>query len=89
MKKIIKLATLIIIITTLGSCATEPPTNINNACSIIHQFPDWYYDMLDSYDRWGIPINVQMAFIRQESSFRADAKPSMQYYFGFIPKGRA
>lgn len=89
MNKLIKLTGLIFASTLLGSCATAPPKNINNACSIIHQYPDWYYDMIDSYNRWGVPINVQMAFIRQESSFRSDAKPAMQYYFGFIPSGRA
>lgn len=89
MKNLTKLVVLIISITILASCATPPPKNINNACSIIHENPDWYYDMVDSYNRWGVPLNVQMAFVRQESSFRSDAQPSMKYYLGFIPKGRA
>ena len=89
MKKSIKLISLMFVVTLLGSCATKPPTNINNACSIVHQYPDWYYSMVDSYNRWGVPMCVQMAFIRQESSFRSDAKPSMKYYLGFIPAGRA
>jgi hypothetical protein len=89
MNKSIKFTALIFIIVLLGSCATQQPKNINNACSIIHENPDWYYSMVDSYNRWGVPMNVQMAFIRQESSFRSDARPSMKYYLGFIPAGRA
>ncbi|AJC49185.1 transglycosylase SLT domain-containing protein [Allofrancisella guangzhouensis] len=89
MKKIFKIISITTVLGILNSCATEQPKNINNACSIIHQYPDWYYDMIDSYNRWGVPLNIQMAFLRQESSFRADAKPSMNYYFGFIPAGRA
>ncbi|KEI35987.1 hypothetical protein FRA_24c00720 [Francisella sp. W12-1067] len=89
MKKIFKIISVTTVLGILNSCATEQPKNINNACSIIHQYPNWYYDMIDSYNRWGVPLNIQMAFLRQESSFRADAKPSMNYYFGFIPVGRA
>ncbi len=89
MKKINTLIKITIISMILVSCATAPPKNMNDACSIIHENPDWYYDMVDSYGRWGVPMNVQMAIIRQESAFRSDAKPPMQYFLGFIPTGRA
>ncbi|MFZ9035681.1 MAG: hypothetical protein ACO2ZM_06145 [Francisellaceae bacterium] len=72
----------------LSGCATTPPRNINNACAIVQQYPDWYYDSLASYKKWGVPISVQFAIIRKESSFIADAKPPMQYALGFIPVGR-
>lgn len=38
--------------------------------------------------KWNVPINVPMAIMYQESSFRYDATPPMQYY-GIIPIGRA
>ncbi|WP_071664790.1 transglycosylase SLT domain-containing protein [Francisella frigiditurris] len=88
-KYLLKTTFIICALIALSSCASKPPSNINNACSIIHEYPDWYYDMLDSYNRWGVPLNIQMAFIRQESSFREGAKPPMQYWMGFIPVGRA
>ncbi|MFC4892727.1 transglycosylase SLT domain-containing protein [Pseudofrancisella aestuarii] len=88
-KYLLKTTLIICALIALSSCASKPPSNINNACSIIHEYPDWYYDMLDSYNRWGVPLNIQMAFIRQESSFRDGAKPPMQYWMGFIPVGRA
>ena len=89
MKKIIKLSSTILLAVMLGSCATKLPNNPNNACSIIHENPEWYYDMTKSYNKWGIPLNVQLAFIKQESSFRSNAQPPLKYYLGFIPKGRA
>lgn len=82
-------ALLIAISTLLAGCTTTPPKNINNACAIIQEYPGWYYDMLDTYHRWGVPISVQLAIIRKESHFVADARPPMQYTLGFIPSGRA
>lgn len=38
-----------------------------------------------SEKRWGTPIHVQMSIIRQESSFRFDAKPPRTKLLGFIP----
>ena len=89
MKKLIKKIAILITIALLSGCASSQPKDINNACSIIHEQPDWYYDMLDSYSRWAVPLNIQMAFMRQESAFRDNAKPPMQYFMGFIPTGRA
>jgi len=88
-QKILFIIVLSIIAIQMTGCAKTQPRNISNACEIIHQYPDWYYDMLDSYNRWGVPISIQMAFIRQESSFKAGAKPPMQWFLGFIPTGRA
>ena len=88
-KSLLKLSSLVFTTILLTSCAQDQPRNINNACSIIHEYPSWYYDMVDSYKRWGIPLNIQLAFIRQESSFIADAQPPMKYFLGFIPIGRA
>ncbi len=36
-------------------------------------------------ERWGVPIPVQMAIIRQESRFRDDAKPPRRKLLGMIP----
>ncbi len=79
---------LIIGVITLSGCITAPPDNIDNACSIAKQYPKWYYDSLDSYKKWGVPISVQWAIIRKESSFIGDAKTPMDYVLGFIPIGR-
>lgn len=69
----------------LAGCAPSPPNNIANACAIFQQYPRWYWDALNSYRRWGVPISVQMAIIRQESHFNAGAAPPRTRLFGFIP----
>jgi len=81
MKKIFILAALCF----LSACATVPPKNIDNICSIFSEKSDWYEDSYQVYTRWGVPIPVQMAIMYQESSFRADAQPPRPWLLGFIP----
>ncbi len=44
--------------------------------------------MAKSERRWGIPVQVQMAAIYQESKFISNAKTPHQYALGIIPMGR-
>lgn len=71
-----------------SSCSSVPPKNLENICDIFHEKPDWYFAAKDAKLKWGVPIHVPMAMMYQESSFRADAKPPMDYFLGFIPIGR-
>ncbi len=73
----------------LSSCATPPPKNPGNLCEIFREHRDWYHAAKDSKDRWGVPIHVPMSMMFQESSFKSDAQPPMEYFLGFIPVGRA
>jgi len=68
-----------------AACATTPPTNIENLCAIFEEKGGWYKDAKRSEKRWGTPIHVQMAIIRQESSFKFDARPPRTKLLGFIP----
>jgi len=72
----------------LSGCATSPPKNMNNSCAIFEEKADWYEDTKDSYEKWGVPIHVQLAIIHQESRFRHDAQTEMEYFLWFIPIGR-
>jgi len=73
----------------LSSCATPPPKNVNDICEIFKEREDWWDAASDMNDEWGTPIHVVMAMMYQESSFRSDAQPPMQWFLGFIPIGRA
>lgn len=73
----------------LAGCTTPQPKNISNVCEIFKEREDWWDDANDMNDRWGTPIHVVMAMMYQESSFKADAAPPMEYFLGFIPIGRA
>ena len=71
--------------TILAACATAPPTDIENICAIFEEKGKWYKAAKKSEERWGTPIHVQLAIIRQESSFRFNAKPPRRKLLGFIP----
>lgn len=75
-------------IAVLGGCATAPPKDQSDLCEIFREKPGWYEDAVDMQDEWGTPIQISMAFVKQESSFRHDAKPPKDYLLGFIPWGR-
>lgn len=59
----------------LSSCAVTPPQNKENLCELFREKPEWYEATLRTYQKWGVPIHVQMAIMFQESSFIADARP--------------
>ena len=80
-----KTNTLLLIVALLPACTTSPPKNIDNICSIFREKDDWYDYSKDSFEKWGVPIHVQMAIINQESRFVADALPPRPYLLGFIP----
>lgn len=69
----------------LSACATRPPSQIEEICGIFEERPRWYKDALASEKRWGTPVHVQMAIIRQESSFRYDARPPRKKLLGVVP----
>jgi hypothetical protein len=70
-----------------AGCATSPPRQQDNLCAIFDQHPDWYDAAKESQDRWGTPPHILMAFIKQESAFRDDARPPRDWFL-FIPLGR-
>lgn len=69
----------------LAACATTPPANVENICAIFEEKSGWYKDAKKSEKKWGTPVHVQMAIIRQESSFKFDARPPRRKLLGFIP----
>ncbi|ALO43008.1 transglycosylase SLT domain-containing protein [Pseudoalteromonas phenolica] len=89
MKKIKKSFLTLSFAAVLSGCATAPPKQPDNICKIFEEKEDWYYDARDAQDKWGSPKHVLMAMMYQESSFRHDAAPPMEYFLGFIPIGRA
>jgi hypothetical protein len=64
---------------------TRMPQNLDDICSIFEDRHDWYTAAKKSEQRWGTPKHVQMSIIRQESSFRYDARPPRTKMLGFIP----
>ena len=69
----------------LAGCGTAPPQNVENICEIFEEKSRWYKAAKKSEKRWGTPIHVQLAIIRQESTFKFNAKPPRKELLGFIP----
>jgi hypothetical protein len=62
---------------SLAGCATNgrPPTNTANACQILDEKRGWEDHVFDAARKWNVSPGTILAFIRQESGFRRDARP--------------
>mgnify|MGYP001820776807 FL=1 len=84
---LVLLAVLLAVVSLL-SCSTSPPANIHDGCDIFDDKSGWYKHSRNAYERWGVPVHVQLAIIYQESKFVDDAKPPRDYLLWVIPWGR-
>lgn len=64
------------------------PRNLDDACSIVKQKPNYHRAFKRTERKWGVPVAVQMATIYHESKFEADARTPLRYVLGVIPMGR-
>ena len=82
----------IILIVLLGSCSGTgygtPPRNLDDACAILDERPEYRRAFEATERRWGVPVHVQMATIYQESKFVSDARTPRRFALGIIPVGR-
>lgn len=69
----------------IAGCSTAPPSDIDNICTMFREKPSWYRAAQKSAKKWGVPEPVLMAFKRQESSFKADARPERTKILWIIP----
>jgi len=88
MSRTVRTLILILLVSACGSSNYAPPNNLDNACSIVQQRPNYLRAMERTEDRWGVPVAVQMATIYQESKFIGNARTPHQYALGVIPMGR-
>jgi len=72
----------------ITSCVSAPPRNVSDVCDIFEDRRSWYRAAKSSEQRWGVPIAVNMAFIYQESSFQARAKPERSRFLWVFPGPR-
>lgn len=76
---------ILAIVMSLTGCVTAPPRSTGDVCDIFYEKDGWFDAADTAYDRWGAPIHVQMAIIKQESSFVGDARPPRKRLLWFIP----
>ena len=80
---------IIFVLIVLGGCAVSPPRNTENACNMLAEKPGWYDAVNDAADSWDVSEGLILSFIRQESSFVADAKPPRTKILWVLPGPRA
>jgi len=80
-----RIAAILLTALTLSTCSNSPPRNPGNSCDIFEQKSGWYKDARKSYEKWGVPIHVQLAIVYQESRFENAAKPPRTKLLWIIP----
>jgi len=78
----LRLLSALVLCALLPACATAPPSNPDNACQIFEERPKWYRAVREAEKTWGVPVQVQLAIIRQESGFHHDAKAPRASFVG-------
>lgn len=81
-------ALCVLLLVAACSTAKSPPRNLDNACSIASQRPEYMRAFKQTERRWGVPVHVQMATMYQESKFDSNARTPHRYAMGIIPMGR-
>ena len=70
---------ILIIFIFITSCSSIPK-NTQNSCDIFEERYLWYKYSKRTYEKWGVPIHIQLAFIKKESDFNWLAKPQEKNY---------
>ena len=76
----------------LGSCAGSgnfsAPRNLDDACSIVSERPEYLRAFRAAERKYGVPVPSMMAIIYQESKFIGNNRPPHRFALGVIPVGR-
>ena len=78
---------LLILLFFVTACSSIPK-NTQNSCAIFEERYLWYKHAKASYEKWGAPIHLQLAFVKKESDFNWLAKPPRHKLFKVIPYKR-
>lgn len=89
--RLMKNTIVIFLLFLLSACSAtieKPPKNTENVCAIFAEKQDWLTHTETAFEKWELPIHIQMAIMYQESHFVADAKPPRRKFLGVIPGPR-
>ncbi|BCD98986.1 hypothetical protein [Marinagarivorans cellulosilyticus] len=79
----------VVLVAFASGCAGYRPTQMDDACDILGGKKSWYKDAVKAANKWGTPVATKLAFIHQESRFKADARPPRKKILWIIPGPRA
>lgn len=73
----------------LSGCSSQPPKQTHkDVCQLFDYNKEWYLAASQAEKHWGVPKEILLAFVHQESRFKNDAQPERPYLFGIIPLPR-
>ncbi len=90
MSRLLRASMLLLLLAACGggSSRFSAPRELDNACAIARERPQYFNAMKATERKWGIPVHVQMATIHQESKFIGNAQTPHRFALGIIPMGR-
>ena len=88
MSRLLRAQVLLLFLASCGGGNYSAPRDLDNACAIVAQRPEYLKAMRATERKWGIPVPVQMATIHQESKFIGNARTPHRFALGVIPLGR-
>ena len=88
MSRTLRAAILLAFLASCGGGNFSAPRNLDNACAIVDERPQYFRAMKDTERKWGVPVPVLMAIIHQESKFIGNARTPHRFALGIIPMGR-
>lgn len=88
MSRLFRALTLVLLAASCGGGSGTAPRQLDNACAIVAERPEYLRAFRTVERRYGVPVHVQMATIYQESKFISDARTPYRYAAGVIPIGR-
>ena len=88
MSRLFRALALVLLAASCGGGSGTAPNQLDNACSIVRERPEYLRAFKAVERKYGVPVHVQMATIYQESKFISDARTPFRYAAGVIPIGR-
>ena len=88
MSRSLRSLVLVALLAGCGGGNMTAPRNLDDACALGEERPQYMRAMERTERRWNVPVHVQMAIIYQESRFDGDARTPFRYTLGVIPMGR-
>lgn len=82
-QKIFLFAVALLLSSCISSSSPKSATGIENACEILNTDDSWRAAFEKTYEKYGVPPHVVMAFIYQESRFVHNARPSSGDAYGY------
>ena len=88
MSRLYRALTLVLFVASCVGGSGTAPRRLDNACSIVSERPEYLKAFKAAERKYGVPVNVQMAIIYQESKFISNARTPYRFAAGVIPLGR-